>query len=201
MNKKIRKLCWLIIFCSVFISGNLFAHPHIFIDNTLTIVFDENGLAGIKTRWVFDEMFSSMIREDYDTDKDGRFSPAEISRIEAEAFSNLKNFHYLAYIKINGEKFIVQYVKDFSVRLSDNRVIYTFFIPCHVLAGPSDKEVRISMYDNTYYIDVALVEKDPVRVENTSLVDCRYKVVDNRENYHYYCGQVFPYEIILKFKK
>ena len=196
-----RKLSWLIVLCSIFIAGNLFAHPHIFIDNTVTIVFDENGLTGIKTRWVFDEMFSSMIREDYDTDKDSSFSLAEIVRIKDEAFSNLKIFHYLTYIKINGEKFIVQYIKDFSVHLSDNRVIYTFFIPCHVPAGPSDKEVRISMYDNTYYIDVTLTEKDSVRFEDTPSIDYRYNVVDNTENYHYYCGQVSPYEIILKFKK
>ena len=61
------------------IPQHLSAHPHVFIRNTLTFVFDENGLKGIEQRWVFDEMFSAGIIFDYDTDANGSFDPVETS--------------------------------------------------------------------------------------------------------------------------
>ena len=195
-----QKIFWFIILCLLLIPGSVFAHPHVFIDNTITIVFDQKGLAGIKAKWVFDEMFSSMIIHDYDGNKDGAFNVAEIKKIKNGAFSNLKNFHYFTYIKIDGKKFEVKFVRDFSSSLDNNRVIYTFFIPCHVLASSSQKEIKISIYDNTYYVDVALAGKNPVHFEHTSHIDCQHKIVDNTKNPYYY-GQIFPQEIILKFRK
>ena len=70
------------------------SHPHIFVDCTLSFVFDENGFAGIKERWVFDEMFSSMILNDFDKDRNLSLDSQEIVAIKKGAFSNLKNFNY-----------------------------------------------------------------------------------------------------------
>lgn len=195
----IKRIFWSIIFCSAFIPGYLFAHPHVYIDNTVTIVFDRDGLSGIRAEWVFDEMFSSMIIHDYDKNKDGTFSTVEIEKIRNEAFSNLQKFHYFTSIKIEGKDFRVKYVKDFSVSLDGESVIYTFFIPCHVAASLY-KEIKIFMYDPTYYVDIALAEGNPVRFENASSVDYDYRIIDDTENPYYY-GQVFPQGISLRFRK
>ena len=196
----IKKVSWLGIFCSVFFASSLFAHPHVFIDNTITIVFDQNGLVGIKVKWVFDEMFSSMLIHDYDKNGDGVFGPDEIEKIKNGAFSNLKNFHYFTYIKINGEKFKVEYVKNFSSYLDSKRIVYNFFVPCHVSATSLFKEIKLSVYDNTYYTDIMLSNQNPVNFENASLFEYTYKILDNTKEAFYF-GQVFPQEIFLKFRK
>ena len=195
-----KTFCWLIIFYSLFIPGYLFAHPHVFIDDTVIIVFDQDGMVGIKAKWVFDEMFSSMIIHDYDKNKDGIFDLAEIEETKKGAFSNLKKFNYFTHIKIDKKDFIVNYVENFSVCLDNNRVIYTFFIPCSILATPLYKEVKISMYDDTYYVDIARIDKNSIQFENISLIDYSYKIMENTKN-PYYFGQIFPQEIVLKFRK
>jgi len=43
-----------------------FSHPHVFIYNSIKVVFDEKGLAGFELKWVFDDMFSNMIINDFD---------------------------------------------------------------------------------------------------------------------------------------
>jgi ABC-type nickel/cobalt efflux system permease component RcnA len=48
----------LFLLCAPF---RLHSHPHIFINCRLTIVFDENGLAGFELSWVFDRMFSAAV--------------------------------------------------------------------------------------------------------------------------------------------
>jgi ABC-type uncharacterized transport system substrate-binding protein len=186
------KIGWFAIGCFVSMVSDVSPHPHVFIDNTITIVFDQKGMAGIKTTWVFDEMFSELIIHDYDTDRDGAFSADEKEKIKTEVFSNLKNYHYFTYINIAGKAFNVQYVKDFSAYLDSTGVRYTFFIPCHIAATSSYKQIKIAMYDSTYYVDV--------RFENGDTMEYTYRIADNTQRLYYY-GQIAPQEIILNFRK
>lgn len=190
-----------IIYC-LFITNYLIAHPHVFIDNDVTIVFNQEGLTGIKIKWIFDEMFSSMITHDYDQNKDGIFDLTEIETIKNEAFSNLRKFNYFTRIKIDEKDFIIETAENFSVCLENNCVIYDFFIPCKVPVEIFCKEIRIAIYDDSYYVDILKLDKDCVRFEGKSLMDVDYtwQLKDNTGN-PYYFGQIFPQEIILKFKK
>jgi ABC-type uncharacterized transport system substrate-binding protein len=54
-----------------------FPHPHAFIDNKLTMVFDDEGFAGIRVEWVFDEFFSSMVASDYDKNHNNKLVPIQ----------------------------------------------------------------------------------------------------------------------------
>ena len=80
-----------------------FPHPHVFIDNTVAIVFDGEGLAGFRLYWLFDEMFSNMLIHDYDKNGDGKFEEGEIKGLKRGAFSNLKKFNYFIRLKVNGK--------------------------------------------------------------------------------------------------
>jgi ABC-type uncharacterized transport system substrate-binding protein len=164
---------------------SLLSHPHVFIDYTVNFVFDQNGLAGIETKWIFDEMYSSMLIQDYDVDKDGRFSNSEIITTKQDAFSNLENYNYFIYLSINSENFKVESIENFSVDVYDNKVIYSFFIPWVVPATLSYKEIEISMYDETYYVD--LLPLGEVKVFE-----------DTKESRDY--GEIYPYSICLKFR-
>ena len=173
-------------------------HPHVFIYNSINVVFDEKGLAGFRVKWVFDEMFSNMIINDFDKNRNRRFEPQELERIKNGTFSNLKNFDYFTHIKITGRIFKVKFVKDFSADIKDNALVYQFFIPCHVRAASSFKEIKISIYDITFYCSVFLT-KDPVGFENDSPFEHRHQIGRNKKDTYYY-EQVYPEEITLRFR-
>ncbi len=175
------------------------SHPHVFLYSTVKVVFDEKGLVGVQVNWVFDEMFSSMMILDFDKNRNRRFEPAEIESLKNGAFKNLRKFDYFMHIKIDGKSFKVKYVKDFSAEITDNKMIYRFFVPCHVRAEESSKEVRLSIYDATFYSSVFL-EKNPVTYENRHAYEVEHTVEKNKEEAYYY-GQVYPEEIILKFRR
>jgi len=178
----------------------LFAHPHVFIDYTVNFVFEQNELVGIKTQWIFDEMYSSMLIQDYDVDKDGRFSNREIITTKQDAFSNLENYNYFVYITINNKCFEVKSVENFSVDVYDNKVIYSFFISCVVPATLSYKKIEICMYDETYYVDLLPLGDDPVRFTNEGSIDYEVKVYeDTKESRDY--GEIYPYSIRLTFRR
>lgn len=175
------------------------AHPHVFVDCTLTFVFDVNGFSGIKESWVFDEMFSSMILQDFDKDKNSLLNSQEIADIKKGAFLNLKNFNYFNHATINGENFPVKFVTEFFAEVRENHLIYTFFIPCHIKANPHFKTIRLSVYDETYYTDIVLAPELPSIEGGKDLffVQCS---TNPAPDLTFYYGQIVPEAIFLKFK-
>lgn len=175
------------------------AHPHVYVDARVDVVFDDAGLAGFKVTWVFDEMFSNMIAYDFDTNGNHRFDPGEVEGVRKGAFSNLREFGYFTRIRIGGKPFAVKFVKDFSAMLRDGVMTYVFFIPCHVRATAVAKEIRFSMYDDTYYTDIAL-GSDPVKMVGAQRLHAGWEVEENPADAFYY-GQIYPEDIIITFKE
>jgi len=180
-------------------SHNGFAHPHVFVDVELTIVFDERGLAGFRQRWVFDEMFSSTMLSNFDKNKDHVLDVHEIGEIKKGGFDNLRNYAYFTHIVIDGTIFEVKYVTEFSAEIHDNRLLYTFFVPCHVVAGDQFKQVTFSVFDKTYYTDVALVP-DSLSCEGGSAFVVAYDIKRIKE-FSFYYGQIIPEGVSIQFKR
>ena len=121
----------LILFVALFILASYtWAHPHVFIEGKASFIFNKDGLESINVEWMFDEMFSTMILTDYDANKDKKFSANEVKKIKDEAFSNLKDYKYFTFIRINKKPFKVKYVTDFNVSMSGKNMIYHFSFLC-----------------------------------------------------------------------
>jgi ABC-type uncharacterized transport system substrate-binding protein len=174
-------------------------HAHVWVSSAVFVYFDEQGISGFRLEWVFDEMFSNMIIHDYDNDQNGELEPEEVKEVHDGAFSNLKNFEYFTHVKINGEPFEVKSVTDFNAKIVMNRVVYHFFVPCDVKAMSSFQEIRVGIYDESFYSNVTLLH-DQVFFENGTGYEYDYKIEKNKEDPYYY-GQVYPEEIVLSFRR
>lgn len=180
-------------------SQTSFSHPHAFIDNRLTMIFDDEGFAGIRVEWVFDEFFSNMIAGDYDRNQNNILENSEIVAIEKGAFDNLANFDYFTVIRIGGKSFKVKYVRGFSAALKEGKLRYNFFIPCHIKAIPTFKKIVISQYDPTYYTDMSLDEGQTVIMEGNSSFETSCRISENPK-ISYYFGLVHPIETVVRFR-
>lgn len=47
------------LFLMLFVATKVHAHLHMFIDNTTSCIFDDNGFKGFWTGWVFYDMFKA----------------------------------------------------------------------------------------------------------------------------------------------
>ena len=66
----------------LFVGGPATAHPHVFIDTSVTAVLDAQGrLAALRLRWDYDDYVSLLLVEEKgaDTDGDGQVSASEMS--------------------------------------------------------------------------------------------------------------------------
>lgn len=196
MKLRVLILCVLILFL---MKATLSGHAHVWIYNAVIVHFDKNGMTGFKEEWVFDEMFSTMIIHDFDRNQNGTLEPSEVKEVYKGAFSNLKKFEYFTHVKINGKPFRVKFVKDFNAKIVKNTVVYHFFVPCHVKATSFFKEIRITVYDKSFYTNITLL-RDLIAFRNGSGYEYDHQVKVNKNESFYY-GQVHPEEIILRFKK
>ncbi len=179
--------------------GGTRAHPHVFLDCSLTFVFDEAGLAGLRQRWVLDEMFAAMIMDEHDANGDGEVQPAEEASIKKGAFDNLKNFDYFTLIEVDGNIRKPQAAADFSASMQDGKLVYEFTLPCRVEAGSQARKVRVAVRDPDYYADAAFAAGSPAR-EGGRGIQVELDLAEVPA-WAYYGGQIIPEAALCVFRR
>ncbi len=199
MQRKI----WVIIGFSILTAVSAFAHPHTFINQKIRICSDDKGISGFNIHWEFDEMFSSMIIGDYDVNRNQILEKNEVAVIKDKAFSYLSNFHYFIHIKIDNKPFDVNFVKGFAAKIKNKILIYEFFVPCHVSAGNTFKQIIVATYDPSYYSAIFFSKQGGAGLDKTGYRSDKYEVkfsVKEDKSTKIYFDTINPMALFLEFK-
>jgi ABC-type uncharacterized transport system substrate-binding protein len=176
------------------------SHPHVFIVQRLNVVFDDKGLAGIKVRWKFDDMFASMIAEDHDLNRNGKFETNEIKAVKEKAFSFISKYNYFIFIKIDNTPFQVKFIRDFNAILENKKLVYEFLIPCHVTATNHFKKITVATYDPTYYTAIYFTQKKPVSLTAADAFEVKATIRQDPDTKIYF-DMVHPWTLFTEFRK
>jgi len=171
------------------------AHPHVFIDASPVIVIDEQGVAGIRQHWVFDDMFTSAILSDIGVAPDDIGTTAGQTAIRDGAFSYLKNFDYFTAVHLDAEQLPIKEAMDFRASTTeDNRLVYDFYLPLNI---PVEKQhtLRIAIYDKEYYSDI-LLKEDEISFEINGAISVSH-TVSPAKDLAYWGGYNIPQGITL----
>jgi ABC-type uncharacterized transport system substrate-binding protein len=172
-------------------SGPSQAHPHVFIDGITDVVFENGKIVGIRQRWTFDDVFSLLMIEDFDKNKNGRFDKAEIEALRKGAFDAVREFGYFTHIRLDDRKIAVNRVSEFSASLANGRISYSFMVPFAEPVDPKTTKVDLGTYDDTFYVSVTSDAIDPVRLSGAGSSGCHFKMYEDVENPIYF-GMVVP---------
>ncbi len=205
------------VLCIIFLvsAADVSAHPHMFIDSKVTFQFNEDGLEGYWVTWWFDGGFTAMILTDYDTDRSRSFSAAEVREIEAGAFSNLENYGYFMYITADGDSIPAATPANFNAYLDGKRLVYEFFVPLAVPGSYDWTAVKLAIYDETFFCDIAFIETQPVTSRGYYSFDVASEIAPDPDiviNYNNdntaggrgnkrYTGYANPMTVTLQFRK
>ena len=168
------------------------AHPHVFIDNRVTLVFAETTFTGFRAEWRFDEIFTADLLAQYDADADGQFNAAESEQVRSETLPNLKAFRYFTYLSVNGSDLGVLEPADFKADIVDGAVRFLFTYQLAQPVDPARDKLALSIYDREYYVEVMMAANDPVTIEGGG--GCQATIADDPVN-AYYGGFVVPQAI------
>ena len=187
-----------LLFLAVALPG--FAHPHVFVDNRMTVDFENGTLQGITFSWTFDEMFSSMILGDYDPKHTGQFDAARVKAVKEGAFDNLANYHYFIALAIGNKRLDQFRIERFTPSVADKgRLVYSFFVPLNIHVRPTEQSVRVTVYDDSYYVAFDLLHLEGVTVLAGPDVNCRLSIEKTKVK-PLWPGQFMPDQLVISFE-
>lgn len=176
------------------------AHPHVFINNTMTMVFDGGTLKGITFRWKFDEMFSATLLASFKPDAGGTYTPKDIAAIKSFAFDNLENYHYFLAFFIGNSPVKKIRIEQFTPTVVDGKtVVYSFFVPLDLPVKPEQQSVSVTVYDDTYFVAFDLMHTADVTISGGDGVSVALAVEKTKVK-PVWPGQYMPDQLVIRYK-
>lgn len=150
----------------VLLGSAVFAHPHVGIEVSLELVYTGKLCTGFWQEWVFDPVFSAMLKSDFDTDRNGRFDEREQRAVHDGAFTNLKKYGYFTLLRKGDRRTSPETIRDFGAFISADRVAYRFFVPLSSQEGSGD--LSLAVFDTTFYTTVGYKPKPVTLSQSTA---------------------------------
>ncbi len=168
----------LVTFGALWPAATAQAHPHVFVDVRLSLVYDGAGaLAGVRLGWDYDEFFTLILTEDLGLDPDGDMvlTDTEQAALEAYVFDWPADYDGDLYLTKSDAPLALLPPQDHVIKITEGRLRESHFRP---LATPSDPTalVTVQVYDPGFYLAYTLVGE--IGVEGVT--DCvhRYAPAD-----------------------
>ena len=133
-------------------------HPHVFAEAKLSLVLKPNGTVQKLTHvWVFDDVFSSTVLVEFDTDQDLKLSEAELREVQNTIVESIGEYNYFQTIKSNGAEIKMARPPNLTARMDDQTLVISFdSSPEKIL--PLHGTVSFGIYDPTFYTAIDFVE-------------------------------------------
>lgn len=146
-------------------AGPAAAHPHVWVNAESTVVYDNGRIVGLKHRWAFDEMYSTMAIEGLDTNKDGVYSREELAELAKVNMEGLKEFGYFTLVKLGDTVLKVKDPTEYWLEVDKQgqlSLIYTLELAEPLLAEAQG--FSFSVADPSFFIAFELIKDDPVKL-------------------------------------
>ncbi len=140
-------------------SGRAEAHPHVWIDATVNLVFKDKKIEAMNITWVFDEVYSGATIADFGKHQKASMDQSELKGLVELSTKSLRNYSYFTYLQIDGKRRRVDSVKDFTAEVKGGRLIYHFTVTVSPPVDPLKQRFEFLLFDETYYVYVGLLAK------------------------------------------
>jgi ABC-type uncharacterized transport system substrate-binding protein len=150
------------------------AHPHVFVQVEMAVVFDVQGGVGVRLDWVYDAYFSMLVTADLGIDMDGdlQLTPEEQALLDTQIAAWPADFDGDLEV-VQGDTILPLAPKrDHAMVYADGIMRETHLRP---LAQVADRSAPLTIlpYDPTYYVAYSLA--GPVTVEGRD--DCTVDII------------------------
>ena len=139
------------------------AHPHIWIDAFVEVVFDRGRVTALRINWTFDPFFTGMAAADFDADGNESLDEVEAAKLAASSAENLKESGFFTHIWLGGDPLDIAAAQDFDAWMEDGRLNFAFTVAMPRPIDPAKTTLSISLYDPSYYIEINADPIDPLR--------------------------------------
>ena len=137
------------------------AHPHIFIDAAIEVVFAPDGRAeGVRLRWSYDDFFSlTLVAErGLDPDFDGVLTPEELAQLNGFDMGWLPEFQGDTYALLDSAPLALSRPMDWTVAYEGGKLISTHYRRFDAPVDLGAAALVVQAYDPGYYTAYTVVD-------------------------------------------
>jgi polyphosphate kinase len=150
------------------------AHPHIFVEARVTVVFDQEGGFGVKLDWFYDDLFSLLVTTDLGIDMDGDLLLTADEQALLDDQITAWPPEYTGDLEVSqaGEILVLADKQDHRMTYADGLFHEAHLRPVAQPADP-DTPIQIRVFDPSFYTAYDLLQ--PVVIEGRD--DCTAQVI------------------------
>ena len=136
------------------LAAQAFAHPHVFADVKVKVLYDATGFTGIENRWTYDEAYSFAMLSSVDKDGDGKISAGEQSSLQTAILGPIEKNNYYNYVQAGANFLSAKRVRDFKASMVKGKLVLDFVTEFSMPAGADWTMLVIVVADPTNYIQM-----------------------------------------------
>jgi polyphosphate kinase len=150
------------------------AHPHIFVEAQVHVIFADDGAISVKLDWFYDDLFSLLVTSDLGIDMDGDLLLTADEQALLDDQITVWPPDYTGDLEVaqNGVVLTLAEKQDHSMTYADGLFLETHVRPIAAVADPA-APLRIRVYDPSFYTAYDL--RTPVTIEGRD--DCEVQII------------------------
>ena len=130
---------------------------------TELIYAPDGSITGIRHHWNFDDMFSAFAVQGLEGKEKGKFTREELAPVAKDNLEPLKDDDYFTYVTADGNKaLLADPLPDYWLDYKDELLTLNFTLPFKQAVKATN--VKIEIYDPTYFIAFELQKQMPLRL-------------------------------------
>jgi ABC-type uncharacterized transport system substrate-binding protein len=140
------------------------AHPHVWVKSVSELIYAPDGsITGIRQHWAFDDAFSAFALQGQESKEKGKFTREELAPLAKTNIETLKDYEYFTYVTADGKKTqLGEPSADYWLDYKDDILTLNFTLPFK--QPVKAKDLKIEIYDPTYFVDFELAKEKPARL-------------------------------------
>ncbi len=155
------------------------AHPHVFADARMEIVGDgHDHLAEIRNIWSMDELFSSSVIPDFDTNANGKLDKDELKAVGEQIRSSIAEWSFYTAVSIGARDIAMQPpgILNATYDAKAGRLDLSFVMKPETPVDLTRDKVTFAVYDKSYFVAFDFPDEKRFALKNLP-ASCKKKFV------------------------
>jgi len=157
-------------------SGSVLSHPHAWVDTNTYIDSNDTHITVLHMTWAFDAETTNYMLQGEDVSA-GNIDET-LQALADSVVSNMYNEHYFTYLYDGNTP--VRYKEARYARFVKNKdkLVLTFEIPLSEPIAFKGKDLRLYIYDETYFVDMSWLNKQDVQLSDQLTSECTGEIIE-----------------------
>lgn len=152
------------------------AHPHAWVDTNTFIESDETHITSLHMTWAFDAETSNYMLQGEDvSDKN---IEKTLQALADSVVGNMYNEHYFTYLYDDKTPVVYKTAQYAQFVRNKDKLVLSFEIPLSKPIAFKGKNLRLYIYDETYFVDMSWLNKGDVQISEQLTSQCTGEVVE-----------------------